>query len=481
MYPNSPTYTEELIQLIEQGRLANEITDGQVIKDLIESHDTSDMRTGVAYYLNENDILQKQQTYYKNGQRVADTQGLKPNNRIPHNWHRVLVDQKTSYIVGKPVTFDTDDEAFLEKINDLTGEDFDDTMNEIIKHASNKGVEWLHPYIDEEGDFDYVIFPAEQIIPIYDGSKQKNLIAALRYYPITVKNKDGKEKEINKVEIYTENEIFYFIQQDNGEYVEDVEEESPASYFQYIKDGETNNYGWGKVPLIPFRNNEEEKNDLTFYKQLIDAYDKLVSNNANSFDELQQIIYVLKGYEGQDLTQFVENVLFYGAINVEEDGGVDTLTPTIEMDASEKHLDRLKQSIFLFGQGVDAASKQIGESGNAVSGVALKFLYSLLDLKANHTERKARKALQTLMWFFTEFLSIKGEGDYNPEDVSYTFNRTMITNEAEKAEMAKNSMGVISTETIVENHPWAAEDEMDRLEKQKDEYSRNLPPVGEEE
>jgi SPP1 family phage portal protein len=117
--------------------------------------------------------------------------------------------------------------------------------------------------------------------------------------------------------------------------------------------------------------------------------------------------------------------------------------------------------------------------GNSPSGVALKFLYSLLDLKANHTERKFRKALSEFFWFFTEYLSISGQGTYDPDDIKMTFNRTMITNDAEKVTMAKDSVGIISKKTIVAHHPWVddVDAEEEQIKKEQDEYAANLPPL----
>ena len=48
--------------------------------------------------------------------------------------------------------------------------------------------------------------------------------------------------------------------------------------------------------------------DLSLIKDLIDAYDKLVSGLANDIDEIQDAIYVLKGYQGTDLTEFNNNL-----------------------------------------------------------------------------------------------------------------------------------------------------------------------------
>lgn len=472
IYPMDPTHTEELNAFIERSRPAEDIPDSSFIRKMIDNHDTSKMEEGVRYYSNQNDIKKRKRSVYKDGRFVPDKDGVKPNKRIPHNWNRLFVDQKSQYIVGKAITFSTSNETFDQLIDDLTSEQFDDMMNEMVKNVSNKGIEWLHPFVNEEGEFDYVMFPAEQVIPIFDQSKQKKLEYAIRYYPIY----DSEGNETLKVELYTAREVFFYIEHE-GEFIMDMAEvddeqglENPASHF-YLDDV---GYPWGRVPLIPFRNNEEEENDLTFYKELIDEYDSNVSDNANAFEEMRRLIYVLRGYDGENADEFISKLLYYGMVMVDgENAGVDTITPEIDMEASDTHLNRLTEDLYSFGQAVNTKTDKFGHSP---SGVALDFLYSLLDLKANHIERKFRYGLQQFFWFFTEYLAITGQGEYDPNDVEMTFNRSKVTNQEEITKMAKDSKGVISDQTIRENHPWNTDNQLEeeRMEKQKEEEAQMI-------
>ncbi|NCL93527.1 phage portal protein [Bacillus licheniformis] len=473
IYPNSPTHTEELIDLIEKNAPGeNKDPNTEIIMQLISKHDPSLMLEGVRYYLNESDITNRQQYYWRDGKKIIDSEGVKPNNKIPHGWHKLLVDQKTQYLVGKPITFGSKNKTLLKYVNELADEEFDDTMNELVKNASNKGIEWLHPFINEEGEFDYVIFPAEEIIAVYDNTKSRRLLYAIRYYKI----EDFEGNEQKKVELYTTDKVYYYVEE-NGGLVLDYSygEENPVSYFYTVNKEENTKegYGWGRVPLIPFRNNTESVSDLTFYKRLIDNYDKIVSDNANSFDEIQELIYILRGYNGEDLSEFVDNLRYYRAVKVDGEGsGVDTLSSDVPIDSADKHLDRLEDNIFRFGQGVNNSPDKFG---NSPSGVALENLYTLLDLKANAAERKFRKALQEFFWFFTEFLRIKKMGDFNYKEIQMTFNRTKITNQLEKVQMVNQSPDV-SRETRLAHHPFVddVEAELERIEDETAEYGKTL-------
>src|SRR5690625_1916804 len=80
------------------------------------------MREGVRYYENENDIMTRQQYAVIDGVKMIDED--KPNNKIPHGWHKLLVDQKVAYLVGNPINFDTKDEELLEHINEYFGDKY---------------------------------------------------------------------------------------------------------------------------------------------------------------------------------------------------------------------------------------------------------------------------------------------------------------------------------------------------------------------
>lgn len=469
MYPDSPTHTEELVQHIQETK-----SHDRLLKAFIDADGpkVARMAEGVRYYENENDVTKRKQYAVVDGVKVIDEE--KPNNRIPHGWHKLLVDQKQAYLVGQPINFAADDDTLTGYINEYLGEQWDDTANELVKNAANKGIEWLHPYIDEQGEFDYMITPAEQCIPIYEGNRKKKLLYMIRYYPHVL-----VDENTIRVELWDDNQVWFYVRS-NGDYILDPSvEENPQSHFYYGSDGRMSGYGWGRVPFIPFKNNEQEKGDLSYYKQLIDAFDNRVSDNQNTLDEIQELIYILRGYEGESLSEFTRNIKYYKAIKVDSEGGVDTVQSDVPMQSIDSHLDRLRDSIFTFGQGVDIATDKFG---NSPSGISLKFLYSLLDMKADTLERKFRQGIQALMWFLCEYLSISNKGNYDYKEIDFTFSRSMMVNELENAQIAQQSKGIISDKTIVANHPWVSdwEQEIERLEEQNESINLDMPLDGEE-
>ncbi|PZX07911.1 SPP1 family phage portal protein [Psychrobacillus insolitus] len=462
--PFSVTHGEELIAIIEQNAPKQE----DVIKEIYDSFDSRTMLEGVNYYFKESDIKQRKiMATDEGGNVVPDNDAT--NNKIASGFHKILVDQKVAYLSGEPMVFGSksEDAKTLELIDELLGEEFEDVLPELIINVSNKGREWMHPYVNEDGDFEYMIVPAEEFIPLFDRKKKRKLVAGIRFYPIS--------EDVIKFEMWTSKDVTYY-EMIGDKLVLDVNEEvNPAPHFWQG----TKAMNWGDVPFIEFANNEARISDLHFVKGEVDAYDRLVSDAQNTLEDMQSLIYVLKGYEGTNLAQFNTQLKRYKVISIaaDEGAGVDTLKAEVPVEAYKTQSDKLMDNIYAFGQGVNPSPDIIG---NAPSGVALKNLYSLLDMKASMLERKFTLSLRRFMWFVSEYAKFSKKGDFNYRDITFTFSKMLLTNEAEIIQMARDSDGVISKTTILENHPWVkdAELEKQRLEDDALLYGDSLEPLG---
>lgn len=446
----------------ESQRMTQEDIIHSYIQDFEGSKQRANMQLGDRYYENKTDITKRKLYKYIDGQKVEDTD--RPNNKLPHGYAKLLVDEKVNYLLGKSPLITSDDKKFQEKLIEILDDEFDDIIQEVGVEASNKGISWLQPYIDEEGDLKFKKHESETIIPVWKDNAHTKLEAVIRVYYIEAY--DGKKKsDEKKVEYWTENEVIFYTYF-NGSLVPDVEvigEGQPIGHFR-VNNG-TEYKGWGKVPFIPFKNNSKELNDLTYFKTLIDDYDKNTSDTSNTLDDIARFIYVLKNYGGTDLNEFLNDLKLHKAIKVDSDGGVDKLSPEINIDAVEKHLDRLKKDIYTFGQGVDMDTDKFG---NSPSGIALLFLYSALDLKCDHMERRFKSAFKLLFWFIAEYLKITNQGSYNYKLAKVTFVRNMIINETDTITNVRNSKGIVSNKTLLEHHPYVGDvdEEITRLEEE---------------
>jgi SPP1 family phage portal protein len=464
------------------------------------------MAQGVNYYDSKHDILDHLNRYWVDGTQREDK--VKSNYRIPHPFHHLLVDQKMAYVVGNPVVvsvaeIDAEDpknptpkeealkaesDKFEEMIHDYLDNDFDDLLGDWVVGASKKGLEWVHFYISPSGELEYCIIPAEQVIPVYDTQYQKKLQYIVRYYVIDWVNDKGEISQRYKVEWWSDKEVEYFSENAEGNFVHDPDYEfNPGPHwfsFNTATPTEKMSNEWGRVPFVPLLNNSQMHDDLRPVKALIDAYDKVKSGWINDLADFQELLYVVKGLantteearEGYtELGYFVQNLKTNKVAAVDADGDLTTLKAEIPVEAKEKFLAITRKEIFYFGQGVDIDDENLGSA----SGVALKFRYSGLDLKAMRLIRKLKKALGEFMWFVVDYLNKKNNTSYDYEELIYTVNKSQVFNETERIASAVASKGLISDKTILEHHPWIddVEEEEKRLESEAADRAARAPQL----
>ena len=102
----------------------------------------------------------------------------------------------------------------------------------------------------------------------------------------------------------------------------------------------------------------------------------------------------------------------------------------------------------------------------------IRSIYSDIDLDANGMELEIQSSLEQLMFFVNTYLNITNNTQ-NESEVQFIFSRDTPINEAEVIENCRNSIGIISKETIISNHPWT-KDTQDEIEKlQMEDYVSN--------
>ena len=438
----------------------------EILYNEIKEFQASDKRDwmviGDRYYRCENDIYNRRIARKTDDGEIEDKS--KANNRLAHGFVKNLVDEKIGYLLTKDYALKCDNEQYIQKVKEALGEYFQYALTRLGYEASNKGIAWLQVYINEQGKFGTMIIPAEQCIPLWKDNTHTELDGMIRMYVQTVY--EGKEKKkITRVEYYTPQEIYYYVI-DGDHLIPDIEQHEGGPILHYKKGEEGRS--WGKVPFVAWKNNHLEYPDVRFIKSLVDSYDKSRSEIDNFIEETKNLIYVLKGYGGENLAEFMRDLNYYRAIKIDdpEHGGVDTLTPKIDIAAAKEHFEQLKRDINEFGQGVP---KDLDKFGNSPSGISLKFLYAGLDLKCNHLEVEFRQAFNQLLYFVNVYLAENGQGNYENEHVELIFNRDVQINESETIINIQNSKGIISDKTLIANHPWIndVEQELEQIEKER--------------
>ncbi len=451
----------------------------EVIKNLIrkyQSGHTDFVRQAEktkAYYRNETDImflpLKEEQEKKEKPLRNAD-------NRIPFNFHGLLVNQKASYMFAAPPLFDLGEKAANKTLIKFLGDKYAKICKDLCIEASNCTVGWLHIWKDNKGLWKYAAVPAEQVIPVWSNSLEKELLGVFRSY----QNIDDETGDAYTIyEYWNEAECAAYRLKAGDE----LDHLLPYQMFMVdpmlCEYTDTYQHGVGEVPFFPFFNNNIDTDDLKNIKPLIDVYCKVFSGFVNDLEDIQEVIFVLTNYGGTNLGQFLRDLKDYKAIQIESDGdgdhsGVPTLTIELPVEAREKLLGITRKCIFEQGMGIDPDPQNFGNS----SGVALNFLYSLLELKAGLQETEFKLGFGRFIRCVCRLQGIPIKDD----TITQTWTRTSVKNDLELSQIAAQSKGSISQETTVEHHPWVEDStkELERLRKEEEdsmgEISDMFPP-----
>lgn len=441
--------------------------DIEVIKKLIRKYQVGhtdfvrQIAKARAYYRNETDImfqpLKEEREKKEKPLRNAD-------NRIPFNFHGLLVNQKASYMFTAPPIFDLGEKKANKALVKFLGDKYPKVCKDLCIEASNCTVGWLHVWCDKKSTWKYAIVPAEQVIPVWSDSLEKELLGVFRSY----QNIDDDTGDAYIIyEYWNETECAAYRLKAGDE----LDQLLPYQMFlvdpMLCEYADTYRHGVGEVPFFPFFNNNIDTDDLKNIKPLIDVYCKVFSGFVNDLEDIQEVIFVLTNYGGADLGQFLRDLKDYKAIQIESEGdgdhsGVSTLTIELPVEAREKLLEITRKCIFEQGMGVDPDPQNFGNS----SGVALKFLYALLEQKAGLQETEFRLGFGQFIRCVCRLNGISIKDD----TIVQTWTRTSVQNDQELSQIATQSKGIVSDETIVAHHPWVddPEKEMELLQEQED-------------
>lgn len=446
------------------------------INEFHDSEGRAMMLKAQDYYKNENDILERKR-YYIDRRGVKQEVTNLSNSKLPQPFMRKLTDQKVNYLLSKQLSIQCDDDKFAEVLNEYLGKRFLRTLKNVGKHAIINGIAWIQVYYDKTGKLSFKRIPSEEIIPFWADADHTMLDAVIRYYTITEYLPDGVQKEITKVEYHTSEGVWYYVKGDRGlEIDNDMGDGIKGHFIVTQEDSEVDEEGnpiesavqatWEKVPFIGFKYNSDEISLLKWIKAKIDDYDTNVSDTSNNLQDVPNSIKVVKNYDGTDKGEFVQNLATFRTAFVSGDGDMTSLETKMDIAAIDSHLDRLRKDIYEAGNGVDTQEESLGNA----SGVALKFRYADLDSDTDNMASEFSASLEELIWFIKVDLLNKGEGDFMEAEYDIIFNTDGIINEQEIIQGARDSVGVISDETIVANHPWVTDtqDELKRIKAERE-------------
>lgn len=474
------SYTDHINNLVRAWVMTEKQFFEQEIKNWKASKTRKHQITGEEYYRGKHDILTRKRTVIGKDGKLQEVDNL-PNNKIIDNQYGKMVDQKTNYLLGKPFNMQTDNEAYEAALTKIFNKKFHRLFQNLGESSINGGVGWLYVYYDENGEFKFKRFEPFEVLPFWKDAEHTVLDCVVRVYELQAY--EGLTlKTVEKVEIYKSTGIERFDLL-NGALVED--KETPTSAYIVVDDesAEVKSYNWGRIPVIPFKYNDEEIPLICKVKTIQDGINDMLSDFKNNMQEdSRNTILIIKNYDGENLAEFRYNLAQYGAVKVRTidgaNGDVDALQVEVNSENYKVILDLFKQALIENAMGFDAKDDRMSGTPNQMNILSM---YSDIDLDANGMETEWQASLEDLLYFVNAHLANTGQGDFENEDIEIIFNRDMMMNEADVINNVRNSVGIISTETLAAHHPWVTDvqDEIERLDKEKqqamDEYADAFP------
>lgn len=434
------------------------------IKDKISVFENSqeyrDMKDGINYYNGIQSIDDKKRMGINDKGKAIELRNL-PNNRIKDNQYTKLVDQKVNYQFTAKPQVKHRDERYQEILNDFFDMKMVRLINKTASISLQCGVAWWYVWVDDD-ELQVKLMNSLEIIPDWSDNTHESLDNVIR---LVVKSEWDEDKK----KVVEKNYINLFSQDDVRIYLRDNDKLELIEKVPYIVKGDKG-YSFGKIPFIYWKFNDTEVPLLNRVRSLQDGINTIMSNFVdNMLEDSRNTVLVLKGYGGIDDQEkgirYQMNQLGY--INIdppelgEDQASIDTIEIKVNSENYKVILSILKEKLIENGRGIDSKNDRVGDSPNELN---IKSMYSDIELDANKMELEFQASFEYLQYFFKKVNQINV-----PTSASISFKRNIMINESSVIEMIKNSVGIVSKETLINNHPLVDDSklELDRLEEEQ--------------
>ncbi|WP_214797690.1 phage portal protein [Exiguobacterium sp. s5] len=327
---------------------------------------------------------------------------MKVNNKIANDFMGEIVDTKVGFFAGVPVTYNYEEDTPI--VNDamqafINRNRVADLDAEVTKWAAITGYGARLLYLDLDGEPRAVNVPPWEVIFLGDlGIDEPEY--ALRYYTFETADKPKVRAE------------FY-----DGTSYATLEGEDAKSLKPL--DG-VRDHGFEKCPLFGFMNNEELLGDAVKVLDVIDAYDRTLSDVNSEIEAFRSAYLALYGVippsEGED-----ESFATAGTLYLSEGQDAKFVTKVIQDAAVENHLNRLHENIYRLSGTPDLTSEGFASQS---SGIAIRLKMTALENKTATFERKFKSATLRMWEVLADYYRLK-RIEIDPYKIEMKFTRNL--------------------------------------------------------
>lgn len=408
------------------------------IKKFIENDASSKAKqfakTGVRYYEGDHDI-KDYRIFFIDAEGKIQEDKTKSNIKISHPFFKLLVDQQTQYMLSGHGGFVKSDIPELQTELDAyfnENESFVAELNGLISGTVIKGWEYMYAYKSENDRTAFQVADSTGVVEVREKETDDGCAYVIYWF---VDRIDKDNKKIKRIQVWDKQQTWFFCQEDDGGIVRDDSiPNNPRPHILYQKDGEDRLFydDYGMIPFFRLDNGKKRFSGLKTIKALIDDYDLMNAGLSNNIQDTNEALYVVKGFDGDNLDELHFNVRAKKLIGVGESGDVDIKTIDIPVDARKTKMEVDEKNIFRFGQGVNTEALK---DTSATTSIAIKSAYANLDLKCDGLQPFLLQFMRKLLKLVLKEINDAQGTDYEQKDVYFDFEREIITNAQENAQI----------------------------------------------
>ena len=359
-------------------------------------------------------------------QRTFDDKS-KPNNQVMCNIPKYIVQVRTGFFSSSPLTLESENPEYLKDIRKvLEYNDFKQIFNQLDTYCSIYGHSFLVMYMNEEGRIAFTAQNPTDWIYVRDNSLEQKPKFAIRYYAWW---DDVENLQMYDIELYTDKEIINY-------------EGSPVD----LKEVSRRPHYFNGLPVIEFMENESRQGAYENVISLIDTYELMLSDTANTINYFSDCYLVLTGMQetqAEDIARMKNDRVLL----VPEGCEASFLTKNVSENYNENMLKRLQEQIF-----VVACTPLLSDSSfsSNSSGVAIQFKLFSMEKSVQLKENIFRTGFNRMFNLIKDMINLYERKSYTEDDrIIQTFTRSLPMDLSALADSISKLNGVVSRRTLM--------------------------------